>query len=76
MDLNEQLQSLLDSGDEAGARKLVIEHFKQFPPEIQQRFAVDLFAEALDARTEATEAAVQLKQDIAEAITDIQGPSE
>lgn len=53
IDLHDQLQVLLEQGNEEGARKFIDDHIDEFSPDAQQKIALALFEETLDEQTAA-----------------------
>jgi hypothetical protein len=66
--LVEQLESLIEKGDERAARAFVMEHLKEFPEELQRSLAVDLFSDALDETARSQENLMRMKEKAVEAI--------
>ena len=63
-----ELQTLIENGSEAEARKFVIDHFAEFPPETQRELAVGLFSDALDREAQNAEEIGELRKIAADAI--------
>ena len=66
--LVEQFEALVGKGDEVAVRKFAIDHFAEFPPEVQQKLAVELLDEALEH-----ESVRDLKQRVATEIGSLEG---
>ncbi len=62
-DALEQLKALLVAGSEDQVRDFIAEHFTDFPEEIQQKLAVELFHEAISDEVKELETTVALKEE-------------
>lgn len=73
--LTEGLEAALRAGDEAAARAFVLEHFTEFPDEVQQALALDIVSEALDGYLAGSRALELMKQDAADMIRATEEPA-
>lgn len=71
-DALEQLKTLLKTGSEDQVRDFIAEHFAEFPEDIQQTFAIELFREAIDSEVKELRTTVALKEEVVRAIEAIQ----
>lgn len=66
--LIDKLGQLMEGGDEKAARKFIIEHFDEFPADVQGELAVELFREAMQSDLSEREAIAKLKEEAIEAM--------
>jgi hypothetical protein len=76
-----EMERLVEAGDEKAYETFVLEHFKEFPEEVQQKILMGFFTETLDRQTPADDIAEIQKQGIdalekLQAIKDSVGKSE
>ena len=67
-ELAEQLDRILDTGTEEEATNFVVEHFKEFPADVQRELAVALYSDALEEDLAKREALAELKKEAIGAI--------
>ena len=65
MTLAQELQRIIESGNEEEARTFIAEHFMEFPDESRGEIAVGLLADAIDASIADTKSLGDIKDDAA-----------
>ena len=68
MNLAQELQRILESGNEQEARAFIAEHFMELPEESRGEIAVELLADAIDKSIAETESLASIKDDAASMI--------
>lgn len=66
--LTENVQNLLEEGDEAVLRTFVVEHINEFPEDVRNEIALYLFEEAVTERADAMDATDAYMEDADEAL--------
>ena len=62
-ELAEQLDRILDTGTEEEATQFVVDHFKEFPEDVQRELTVALYSDALQEDLAKREALTELKKE-------------
>jgi len=70
-DIVQQLRDVMAQGDEAAARKFILDHFDELPAELQKELATEMFAESLQG-TLAKQKEFELKTRIAGVIDELE----
>ena len=60
-----------DRGDEAGARKFLVDNFKKFPEEVQEKITFAFFEEALMDKTKGMKEVAEMQKEGLEAMSQI-----
>ena len=68
MSLAQDLQRIIDSGNEEEARTFIAQHWTEFPEESRGELAVELLADAIDKTIAETESLESIKEDAADMI--------
>lgn len=67
-DILEQLNAVIEKGDEKAVRAFVIAHFAELPEAMQKELAVEMFKEAMEKDFKEKKEIVEMKKEAVEAI--------